>query len=156
LGSSSFLGRVERLYRLDYAGMRVNPISPGPMPPGRTGPGPVVAVVVPLGSPRGAVIVAGLISSPGAALPFLTSSSPPIRPDLVYSPIIIGNFLAVRRTFFRNFGISRQPVRKREDGHPGFGPVTAPGDAEPERLEAEARAEKRGLWSQPNPVPPWS
>jgi hypothetical protein len=50
----------------------------------------------------------------------------------------MGNFLAVRRTFFRNLGISRRPLRKREDGHSGLGPVTARGDAELERLEAEA------------------
>jgi hypothetical protein len=31
----------------------------------------------------------------------------------------------------------------------------APDDTELERLEADARAAKRGLWSQPNPVPPW-
>ena len=31
----------------------------------------------------------------------------------------------------------------------------APHDATLSRLEAEARAAKRGLWSQPNPVPPW-
>ena len=32
----------------------------------------------------------------------------------------------------------------------------APGDRELERLEAEARASKRDLWSQPHPVPPWT
>ena len=32
----------------------------------------------------------------------------------------------------------------------------APKDAELERLETEAKQAKRGLWSQPNPVPPWS
>jgi endonuclease YncB( thermonuclease family) len=31
----------------------------------------------------------------------------------------------------------------------------APHDPTLSRLEAEARAAKRGLWSQPNPVPPW-
>jgi hypothetical protein len=31
----------------------------------------------------------------------------------------------------------------------------APHDAELARLEAEARAARVGLWSQPNPVPPW-
>jgi endonuclease YncB( thermonuclease family) len=31
----------------------------------------------------------------------------------------------------------------------------APRDAELERLEAEARAAKRGLWSLPEPQPPW-
>jgi len=31
----------------------------------------------------------------------------------------------------------------------------APGDRELERLESEAREAKRGLWSQPNPTPPW-
>jgi len=31
----------------------------------------------------------------------------------------------------------------------------APGDQELERLQAEARAERRGLWSQPHPVIPW-
>jgi endonuclease YncB( thermonuclease family) len=31
----------------------------------------------------------------------------------------------------------------------------APADAALERLEAEARAAKAGLWSQPHPVPPW-
>lgn len=33
--------------------------------------------------------------------------------------------------------------------------AVVPGDRELERLEAEARAAKRGLWSQPHPVPPW-
>lgn len=28
-------------------------------------------------------------------------------------------------------------------------------DAEYEKLESEARAAKRGLWSEPNPIPPW-
>jgi micrococcal nuclease len=31
----------------------------------------------------------------------------------------------------------------------------APHDSNLSQLEAEARAAKRGLWSQPNPVPPW-
>jgi micrococcal nuclease len=31
----------------------------------------------------------------------------------------------------------------------------APADATLERLEAEARQAKRGLWSQPHPIPPW-
>jgi endonuclease YncB( thermonuclease family) len=30
-----------------------------------------------------------------------------------------------------------------------------PNDRELERLESEAREAKRGLWSQPNPIPPW-
>jgi endonuclease YncB( thermonuclease family) len=32
----------------------------------------------------------------------------------------------------------------------------APADTELARLESEAKAARRGLWSQPNPVPPWS
>lgn len=32
----------------------------------------------------------------------------------------------------------------------------APRDATLERLEAEARNAKRGLWGDPNPVPPWA
>ncbi len=31
----------------------------------------------------------------------------------------------------------------------------APGNAELEKLESEAREAKRGLWSDPQPVPPW-
>jgi micrococcal nuclease len=31
----------------------------------------------------------------------------------------------------------------------------APRDRELEQLESEARTAKRGLWSQPNPTPPW-
>ena len=31
----------------------------------------------------------------------------------------------------------------------------APGNAELEKLESEAREAKRGLWSDPHPVPPW-
>ena len=31
----------------------------------------------------------------------------------------------------------------------------APGDRELERLEAKARSARLGLWSQPNPIPPW-
>lgn len=31
----------------------------------------------------------------------------------------------------------------------------APRDAELERLEADARRERRGLWADPQPVPPW-
>jgi len=31
----------------------------------------------------------------------------------------------------------------------------APGDTTLERLETDARAAKRGLWADPNPVPPW-
>lgn len=31
----------------------------------------------------------------------------------------------------------------------------APRDAELARIEAEAKAARIGLWSQPNPVPPW-
>ena len=31
----------------------------------------------------------------------------------------------------------------------------APGDRELERLESEAKANKSGLWAQPNPVAPW-
>ena len=32
----------------------------------------------------------------------------------------------------------------------------APADHRLARLEAEAKAARRGLWSQPNPVPPWT
>src|SRR5213594_2988209 len=32
----------------------------------------------------------------------------------------------------------------------------APHDGTLERLEAEARAAKRGLWADPDPIPPWS
>jgi micrococcal nuclease len=32
----------------------------------------------------------------------------------------------------------------------------APRDTELARLEAQAKAEKMGLWSQPNPIPPWN
>ena len=31
----------------------------------------------------------------------------------------------------------------------------APGEAELERLETEAREAKNGLWADPHPVPPW-
>jgi endonuclease YncB( thermonuclease family) len=31
----------------------------------------------------------------------------------------------------------------------------APGEAELERLETEAREAKKGLWADPHPVPPW-
>ena len=31
----------------------------------------------------------------------------------------------------------------------------APGDAALERLETEAREAQRGLWADPNPIPPW-
>jgi hypothetical protein len=31
----------------------------------------------------------------------------------------------------------------------------APDDRERERFETEAREARRGLWSQPNPIPPW-
>jgi hypothetical protein len=31
----------------------------------------------------------------------------------------------------------------------------APADATLERLETEARQARRGLWSQPHPIPPW-
>ena len=31
----------------------------------------------------------------------------------------------------------------------------APGDATLERLETEAREAQRGLWADPQPVPPW-
>ena len=31
----------------------------------------------------------------------------------------------------------------------------APGDTALEKLEAEARVTKRGLWADPHPVPPW-
>jgi micrococcal nuclease len=32
----------------------------------------------------------------------------------------------------------------------------APSDQELAKLEAEARAERRGLWADPDPVPPWN
>lgn len=34
-------------------------------------------------------------------------------------------------------------------------PYYAPGDRILETFEREARAARRGLWSQPNPIPPW-
>ncbi len=32
----------------------------------------------------------------------------------------------------------------------------APGDAQLEKLEAEAREAKKGVWADPHPVPPWA
>src|SRR5947209_7356098 len=162
--------------------MRVNTVFPGPMRPGRTGRAPpdgtgrVAGIRRRLGSRAPCMIcqigcfvevVVPLVRLPGPSssrawfrrlgplrrswrLPHLSSG-----PDLASSPMSMGNFLALRRTFFRNLGISRQPLRQREDGHSGFGPVTAPGDAELERVEAEAEAAKEGVWCRPNPVPPW-
>ena len=31
----------------------------------------------------------------------------------------------------------------------------APGNAELEKLETEARESRKGLWAEPHPVPPW-
>ena len=31
----------------------------------------------------------------------------------------------------------------------------APGNAELEKLESEAREAQRGMWADPHPVPPW-
>jgi hypothetical protein len=136
----------QRMYRIDAAGLRVNPVFRGPMRPGRTGRAPpdgtgwvagirlrpgsrapcmicgigsFVTVVVPFGSPPGAVIFAEMVSSPGAASPFPSSSSPPVRADLVSSPMSMGNFLAVRRTFFqksRNFPAASWGARRRPFG----------------------------------------
>lgn len=47
----------------------------------------------------------------------------------------------------------------RSLGHKGFAwwfRRYAPADKELERLEASARTARVGLWSQPNPIPPWS
>jgi endonuclease YncB( thermonuclease family) len=37
-----------------------------------------------------------------------------------------------------------------------WNPRYAPEDAELERLQNEARAARRGLWADPDPVPPWA
>jgi micrococcal nuclease len=42
-----------------------------------------------------------------------------------------------------------------EDGHCWWYRKYAPGHRRLERFEAEARAAGRGLWAEPNPIPPW-
>ena len=42
-----------------------------------------------------------------------------------------------------------------KDGRCWWSRKFAPGDAELERLELEAREAKRGLWEDPEPIPPW-
>lgn len=49
-------------------------------------------------------------------------------------------------------GLGQQLVR---DGLAWWYSKYAPRDAELERLEAEARSARRGLWADQNPVPPW-
>jgi hypothetical protein len=49
-------------------------------------------------------------------------------------------------------------IRLHEIAHEGMAwwyAKYAPNDRELSRLETEARTAHRGLWSQPNPVPPW-
>ena len=42
-----------------------------------------------------------------------------------------------------------------KDGRCWWSRKSAPDDAELERLELEAREAKRGLWEDPEPIPPW-
>jgi len=42
-----------------------------------------------------------------------------------------------------------------KDGRCWWSRKSAPGDAELERLELEAREAKKGLWEDPEPIPPW-
>lgn len=42
-----------------------------------------------------------------------------------------------------------------KEGRCWWSQKSAPGDAELERLELEAREAKKGLWEDPEPIPPW-
>jgi hypothetical protein len=86
------------------------------------------AVVVPMGSPAGAVIVADMVSSPGAASPFSTSSSPPVRARSRFLTYEYGKLFGRSPDFFqksRNFSAASWEARRLPTG---FGPETAPGD----------------------------
>ena len=47
-------------------------------------------------------------------------------------------------------------ARLVKDGWWGWYRKYAPGDTMLEKLEAEARGVKAGLWKDPNPIPPWA
>lgn len=60
--------------------------------------------------------------------------------------------LIARVTLADGRGLSQELVRS---GCAWWYRRYAPSDGELDRLEAEARLARRGLWSDPNPVPPW-
>lgn len=60
---------------------------------------------------------------------------------------------AVARLTVQGGGLSEVLVRRGLAWHAG---EYAPNAAELARLERQARTAERGLWSQPNPVPPWT
>jgi endonuclease YncB( thermonuclease family) len=99
------------------------------------------------------------IDAPEAGQDFAT------RSKQATSELAFGKAVTVRPTSSDRFGrtvaevalpdgrsLNRELVR---DGMAWWFREYAPDDRELERLETEAREAKRGLWSQPNPIPPW-
>ncbi len=70
-----------------------------------------------------------------------------------------GERLAVGRAFISSGGvresINEEMVRRGHAWHDRKFTNTGKSADNLEKAEAEARAAKRGLWSEPNPVPPW-
>ena len=72
-----------------------------------------------VGSPPGAVIVAGMVSSPGAASPFLASSSPLLRARSRLLAYEYGKLFGPSPDFFqksRNFSAATSAARRRPFG----------------------------------------
>jgi len=59
---------------------------------------------------------------------------------------------AIARVFVGSTNVNHKLV---EEGFAWWYRECAPNERELERLESEAKAARRGLWTDPNPVPPW-
>ncbi len=84
----------------------------------------------------------------------------PIRPNTLFNDFLFqlgssSELGSPLRTFITDKEFGKIYVEKKLGGWCWWYRKYAPGDTELERLGKEARDAKKGLWADPQPVPPW-